>query len=129
MNREDEIRISDGGGTTLWTRPNSTPPKFGDIESRLDRIAAHAESYAALPNRDAASQAPRACDPAQELGVKAEAARWMLRVAKHLSEPSREKVLVAVLRSLDELEQIVDTKVHHIEPPVASRLAHASSGR
>src|SRR5271155_5606088 len=118
MNRQQEqIGISEDGGTTLWTRPNRSPGKLSDLEARLDRIAAHVEILSTNPNLETTPKSPGACDPAQELGVKAEAARWMLRVTKHLNEPAREKVLVAVLRSIDELEQIVDAEDSHVAPP------------
>jgi hypothetical protein len=127
--QQDQIGISDDGGTTLWTRPNRSPSKFSDLESRLDRIAAHVEILNSCPTRETTPKSPHACDPAQELGVKAEAARWMLRVTKHLSELAREKVLVAVARSIEELERIVDAEDRHIAPPIAAHAAHASSHR
>ena len=67
-----------------------------------------------------------------ELRVKAEAARWMLRVAKHLTGPTREKVFTAVQKSLDDIEKIVADYPQPVAgnaPPRRARAAHAVAGR
>jgi len=55
---------------------------------------------------------PAACDPAADLRVKVEAVRWMLRVAKHVQDPARERILLTVNSSLDQLERAVNQRPH-----------------
>jgi hypothetical protein len=103
------------------------------FEDRLGVIAKHIDELQASPlNVVKSADSPEACEPAVELRVKAEAARWMLRVAKHLAGPTRERVFTAVQKSLDEIERTVDSYTRSLAanaPPRKTRLAHAAAGR
>jgi hypothetical protein len=104
------------------------------FEERLDSIAMRIDEVHVSPyNCDLVKSvdSPELCEPVVELRVKAEAARWMLRVAKHLTGPTKEKVLTAVQKSLDAIEKIVVS----FPQPVAGNdtlrrtRAHAAVGR
>ena len=94
-------------------------PEAGDIETRLNRLAVRVKDIPVSLEREWRAENPNACPPAQDLGVKTEAARWMLRVAKHLDGHTRERVILAVLRSLEEIENIVDDHSRHGLPRVS----------
>lgn len=51
-------------------------------------------------------------DPALDLRVKVEAVHLMLRAAQLLSDSDKEKVLLTVRNSLDQLEKAVELDVH-----------------
>jgi hypothetical protein len=55
---------------------------------------------------------PHVYDAALDLSVKVEAVRWMLRVAKHVNGSARERIMLTVANSLDQLEHAVDVKGH-----------------
>jgi hypothetical protein len=83
-----------------------------DLEVRLQNISG------CLPNLNAHSElvpgngAARAFDPALDLRVKVEAVQWMLRVVKHVQAPARERILLTVNNSLEQLEEAVNHKSH-----------------
>jgi hypothetical protein len=80
------------------------------LEARIQRIC---DRYNDL---DSASQpvrlksGPHTYNPELDLCVKVEAVRWMLRIAKHMSEPAREVVLLRAENSLRKLEAIVEAR-------------------
>ena len=51
-------------------------------------------------------------DPVLDLRVKVEAVRLMLRAAEHLSDRDKERVLLTVRNSLEQLEKAVELGVH-----------------
>jgi hypothetical protein len=110
-------------------------PGRSEFEDRLNDIAKrindlHASAYKCDVVKSTDSR--ETCEPGVELRVKAEAARWMLRVAKHLTGPTREKVFTAVQKSLDDIEKIVASYPQPIAdniPPDRARAAHAVAGR
>jgi hypothetical protein len=64
-----------------------------------------------------------------DLCVKVEAVRWMLRIAKHMSDPAREVVLLRIENSLRQLEAAVEPRPYPVEPGARTerffRPAHA----
>jgi hypothetical protein len=102
--------------------------RLNDIAKRINEI--HASPYKCDVVNSTDSR--ETCEPGVELRVKAEAARWMLRVAKHLTGPTREKVFTAVQKSLDDIEKIVADYPQPVAgnaPPRRARAAHAAAGR
>jgi hypothetical protein len=49
-------------------------------------------------------------DVVLDMRVKVEAVRWMLRVSKHLGDPARQQVLVAVRNSVNKLETAFESE-------------------
>ena len=83
-----------------------------ELEARLQNISG------CLPNLNADSElvpgngAARAFDLALDLRVKVEAVQWMLRVVKHVQAPARERILLTINNSLEQLEEAVNHKSH-----------------
>ncbi len=132
MDRPDQAQTAATKDRVSRERAAEPETERCEFEERLDKIANHIEEINTSPYHALNAETPEAYEPRVELRVKAEAARWMLRVAKHLAEPTREKVLSAVKRSLDDLEKIV---VSHTEPVTSdahhrkAHAAHAAAGR
>lgn len=110
-------------------------PERSEFEQRLDNIAKRIDELHASPYKcDVVNgmDSRETCELGVELRVKTDAARWMLRVAKHLTGPSREKVFTAVQKSLDDIEKIVGNYPQPVAgsaPPRRVRAAHAAAGR
>jgi len=83
-----------------------------ELEARLQNISG------CLPDPNADSElvpgngAARAFDPALDLRVKVEAVQWMLRLVKHVQAPARERILLTINNSLEQLEEAVNHKSH-----------------
>jgi len=122
MNRQ----IQDSAATAQRNWEIRPLPATRDLESRLNKLADRAKEIPAIPTSRWRAENPSACTPAQDVSVKTEAARWMLRVAKHLDGQTRERVLLAVLRSLDDLENIVESLDHGETPHYHIRASHAA---
>jgi hypothetical protein len=121
MNHHTAVRKSAETGSASRARAIKSMPETGEIESRLNRLVVRVKDIPTALEPEWRAENPNACPPAQDLGVKTEAARWMLRVAKHLDGHTRERVLLAVLRSLEEIENIVDDHRRHGVPRVSVR--------
>ena len=83
-----------------------------ELEGRLQNISG------CLPNPNADSElvpgngAAHAFNPALDLRVKVEAVQWMLRLVKHVQAPARERILLTINNSLEQLEEAVNHKSH-----------------
>jgi hypothetical protein len=125
MNRQGQMHNSAAATPKNWEiRPL---PATRELESRLNNLADRAKEIPSVPTSQWRSENPNACAPAQDVNVKTEAARWMLRVAKHLDGQTRERVLLAVLRSLDDLENIVESQDHRETPHYHIRASHSAT--
>jgi hypothetical protein len=127
MNRQDQIQNSATNKKPSRERSVATAPELNEFEERLAEIGKQIEELRTSPGYSRRAHAREECAPADDLQVKAEAARWMLRVAKHLVGPTREKVLSTVERSLDDLEKLVVYNYQSIAGETHSREAHAAS--
>ena len=126
MDRPDQAQTTAAKERVLRKRSAEPETERCEFEERLDKIANHIEEIHTSPYHALNAETPEACEPTAELRVKAEAARWMLRVAKHLAEPTRERVLSAVKRSLDDLEKIVASPTEPVAGSAHHRKAHAA---
>jgi tetrahydromethanopterin S-methyltransferase subunit G len=107
-------------------------PGRSEFEDRLNDIAKRINELHYKCDVVNSTDSRETCEPGVELRVKAEAARWMLRVAKHLTGPTREKVFTAVQKSLDDIEKIVASYPQPVAgnvPRRRVRAAHAAAGR
>ncbi len=129
MYRQDQNQNSAANKNPSRARSVEPEQEKNEIEERLVKIVKQIEELRAGPCHTQRADTPETCDPAYELQVKAEAARWMLRVAKHLNGPTREKVFSTVKRSLDDLEKIVASNAQLIAGGIPRREAHAATGR
>ena len=83
-----------------------------NIEVRLKELENRVESLAAGAYLAWLTDSTRVCEVTEELRAKAEALSWMSRVAQRYSAADRELILLAVEKSLDDLEKTVESTVH-----------------
>ena len=83
-----------------------------DVEYRLDTLRQRASNLRADSSLVWLEDRLHIFDPALDLRVKVEAVHLMLRAAELLSDSDKEKVLLTVRNSLDQLEKAVELDVH-----------------
>ncbi|HEY6444744.1 MAG TPA: hypothetical protein VIY66_15510 [Candidatus Acidoferrales bacterium] len=94
-------------------RENSTSSvQTSDVERRLDTLRQRVSKLTADSSLVWLEDRPHIFDPALDLRVKVEAVHLMLRAAELLSDSDKEKVLLTVRNSLDQLEKAVELDVH-----------------
>ena len=115
----------------LHVVPNEAHFDENDIEARIERLTQRFDKISAASHIVWLTSGPHIFDPALDLTVKIESIRWMLRIAKPMSEPAREVMFLRIENSLRKLEAQVDSPVRAagpravIEPVRLSRCAHA----
>jgi hypothetical protein len=80
------------------------------LEPRIDNMTRMVEGLHAAPYYVVQAESGKLFDPVNDLRVKVEAVRWMLRIAKHLKGVAREMVMATVARSVSDLETTVETQ-------------------
>jgi len=102
---EKDLRLDDGVH-------QSEDFHVGELEARLEDLSERVPYFNGEPEHVSLKSGSRVFDPVLDLRVKVEAVRWMLRVAKHVQDPARERILIAVNSSLDQLERAVNKHPH-----------------
>ncbi len=83
-----------------------------DVEYRLDTLRQRVRSLKADSSLVWLEDRLHIFDPALDLRVKVEAVHLMLRAAELLGDSDKEKVLLTVRNSLDQLEKAVELDAH-----------------
>ncbi len=83
-----------------------------NVEQRLDTLRERVRNLKADSSLVWLEDRLHIFDPALDLRVKVEAVHLMLRAAELLSDSDKEKVLLTVRNSLDQLEKTVELDVH-----------------
>jgi hypothetical protein len=83
-----------------------------DVEYRLDTLRQRVRSLKADSSLVWREDRLHIFDPALDLRVKVEAVHLMLRAAELLGDSDKEKVLLTVRNSLDQLEKAVELDLH-----------------
>ena len=83
-----------------------------DVEQRLDTLRQRVHNLKADSSLVWLEDRLHIFDPALDLRVKVEAVHLMLCAAALLSDSGKEKVLLTVRNSLDQLEKAVELDVH-----------------
>lgn len=91
---------------------NAASIRAGDVERRLDALRQRVRNLKADPSLVWLEDHLHVFDPALDLRVKVEAVHLMLRAAELLSDYDKEKILLTVRNSLDQLEKAVELDVH-----------------
>jgi hypothetical protein len=78
-----------------------------ELGNRMRNLERLAESIAAALGQESFSGKPHALDLASDLRMKIKASWTMFRLARLLSEPARESMLVKVWESVNDLEDVV----------------------
>jgi hypothetical protein len=79
-----------------------------EVEARLRRLCDRYKNLNAASHLVWLEKEPHVYDPNLDLHVKVEAVRWMLRIAKHMSEPAREVIFLRIENSLRQLEAAIE---------------------
>lgn len=87
-------------------------PQISDVESRLDALRQRVRNLKTDSSLVWLEDRLHIFDPALDLRVKVEAVHLMLRAAELLSDSDKEKILLTVRNSLDQLEKAVELDVH-----------------
>lgn len=82
-----------------------------DLNLRLIELRDDVNKLGSAPYRAWLEDTGRGSGRVGDLRVKVEAARWMLRIAKHLKGATRELVISTLQRSLDGLEAVVASEM------------------
>jgi len=98
-----------------------------EVEPRLQRICDRYNNLNAASHLVVLESGPYIYDPDLNLRVKAEAVRWMLRIAKHMSEPAREVVFLRIENSLRQLEAAVESRLRAAESFADSARPHRAA--
>jgi len=97
---------------TEKTRENSAASvRASDVERRLDSLRERVRNLKADSSLVWLEDSLHIFDPALDLRVKVEAVHLMLRAAELLGDSDKEKVLLTVRNSLDQLEKAVELNV------------------
>jgi len=83
-----------------------------DLDARLQNLSDRLPEFTAESALAWVKGEPDILDPGLDLRVKVDAVRWMLRVAKHVKDPARARILVSVQRSLEQLEHAIEMRPH-----------------
>lgn len=98
-----------------------------EFEARIQHICDRYENLDAATHLVYLKGGAHVYDPHLNLHVKVEAVRWMLRIAKHMSEPAREVVLLRIENSLRQLEAPVESRPRPVQPGARTeRLYHSA---
>jgi hypothetical protein len=89
-----------------------TDVQMGHLEARLQDLSERLPDFDGEPEIVSVKGKPHIFDPVLDLRVKVDAVRWMLRVVKHVQDPARERILLTVTNSLDQLERAVNERPH-----------------
>jgi hypothetical protein len=83
----------------------------GDLNSRLDELTVLVDQLDPDRHDIRLEHTVQICDRKQELRVKVEAVRWMIRIAKHLKGVGRKMVISTIGKSLEDLESAVAAEI------------------
>lgn len=86
--------------------------QISDVEYRLDVLRQRVRNLRTDPSLVWLEDRLHIFDPVLDLRVKVEAVHLMLRAAQLLSDSDKEKILLTVRNSLDQLEKAVELDVH-----------------
>jgi hypothetical protein len=85
-------------------RSSALKARLQDVSERLPNLDVDPEF---MPRESGV----QAFGPAFDLCAKVDAVRWMLRVAKHVQDPARERILLRANSTLDQLERAVNHRL------------------
>lgn len=95
-----------------------------EVESRLQRVCDRYKNLNAAPHFVWLEDGAHIYDPGLNLRVKVDAVRWMLRIAKHMSEAPREVVFSRIENSLRQLESAVESRARSATPGSRTERIH-----
>lgn len=101
----------DSGSSRQFRVSNETKLfRAEEVEARIQRVCDRYKNLNSASHLVWLKTGPHVCNPELDLHVKIEAVRWMLKIAKHMSEPAREVVFLRIENSLRQLESAVESR-------------------
>ena len=106
---------------TIPGRPTETWRLLAEqLEPRIDAMTHVVDGMRAAPYQVLRAGTMQICDPVNDLRVKVEAVRWMLRIAKHLNGVARELVMATVTKSVEDLEFAIEAQTRLLTQQAAA---------
>jgi hypothetical protein len=90
------------------------------LEPRIDSMSHTVEALQVAPYQVLRGDKMQLCDPVNELRIKVEAVRWMLRIGKHLNGAARSTVMGTVSKSVEDLELVVESQARALAQRAAA---------
>jgi hypothetical protein len=90
------------------------------LEPRIDSMSHAVEALKVAPYQVFRGEKMELCDPVNELRIKVEAVKWMLRIGKHLNGIARTSVMGTVSKSVEDLELVVETQARALAQRAAA---------
>ncbi len=116
---------ADGASNHRFSAQSGEEPfRAEQVEARIQRICDRCKDLNLDSQPVRLKSGPHTYNPELDLCVKVEAVRWMLRIAKRMSEPSREVVLLRAENSLRKLEAIVESRAYRAPSPASAERIH-----
>jgi hypothetical protein len=118
MDQHDFVEQDD---STVTARPTETWRLLAEqLEPRIDGMSHAVDGLQVAPCQVLRAGGMQICDPVNDLRVKVEAVRWMLRIAKHLNGAAREMVMGTVSKSVEDLEFVIETQTRALAQRAAA---------
>jgi len=80
------------------------------LEPRIESMSHAVDGLRVTPYQVLRGEKMQLCDPVNDLRVKVEAVRWMVRIGKHLNGVAREMVMATVTKSVEDLELAIEAQ-------------------
>ncbi len=121
LDRRDERGEFDREAGNKDGRPTETWRLLAEqLEPRIDSMSHAVEALKVAPYQVLRGDKMQLCDPVNELRIKVEAVRWMLRIGKHLNGAARATVMGTVSKSVEDLEMVVESQARALAQRAAA---------
>ena len=82
------------------------------LEPCIEELTRTVAGLDAAPYNVWLADSVRLCDPLNDLRLKVEALQWMVRIAKHLNDDTRDRGIAMLCKSVNDLEIALKTRLH-----------------
>jgi hypothetical protein len=111
----------DGRDAEELGRPTETWRLLAErLEPRIDNMSHAVDGMQVAPYQVLRKGTMQVCDPVNDLRVKVEAVRWMVRIAKRLNGVARELVMATVTKSVEDLEFAIEAQTRLLTQSAAA---------
>ena len=109
---EEQDRMSDSSVVEAGRKTETWRLLAEQLEPRVEALTRQLEGMREAPSYVWVSEHDTVADPAEDLRVKVEALRWMMRIGKRLNGVARDMVMATVAKSLADLEGDLEGHLH-----------------
>jgi hypothetical protein len=119
--QRDEFDREENEAKTVTGRPTETWRLLAEqLEPRIESMSHVVDGMQAAPYQVLRAGTMQICDPVNDLRVKVEAVRWMVRIAKHLNGVAREMVMATVSKSVEDMEFAIEAQTRLLAQQAAA---------